>query len=247
MKAEPAHQMRLLDLQEADSRLAQLAHRLRNLPENAEVQRLDARLAELRDRRTALTTALSDLDREQRKAESDVDQVRTRAERDSKRLDSGEVSSPKDLEHLQSEIASLQRRQSELEEIVLEVMERREGLESQEAQLNKELEEAETEHDAAEERRATAVGGIEADRAAEFTRRERFAGEIPDELIAFYTKLRDQHEGVGAAPLRYGRCEGCKLALSTAELAEFRNAPEDEVLRCDQCRRILVRTGESGL
>nr|WP_255430215.1 C4-type zinc ribbon domain-containing protein [Streptomonospora sp. PA3] len=239
--------MRLLDLQEIDSRLAQLAYRMRNLPENAEVQRLDTRLAELRDRRTALTTALSDLDREQRKAESDVDQVRTRADRDSKRLDSGQVGSPKDLEHLQSEIASLQRRQSELEEIVLEVMERREGLESEEAELRKELESLETERDAAEERRATAVGDIEADRATEFTRRERVAAEIPDDLIAFYTKLRDQHEGVGAAALRYGRCEGCKLALSTAELAEIRQAPEDEVLRCDQCRRILVRTGDSGL
>src|SRR5690625_2833204 len=239
--------MRLLDLQEADSRLAQLAHRLRTLPENAEVQALAARIGELRDRHTSLITALSDLDREQRKAESDVDQVRTRAERDSARLDSGQVSSPKDLEHLQSEIASLKRRQSELEEIVLEVMERREGLESQEAEVDKELEAAQTEHDGAEERRATAVGDIEADRATESTRRERLAAEVPEDLLAFYTKLRDQHDGVGAAALRYGRCEGCKLALSTAELAEIRQAPEDDVLRCDQCRRILVRTGESGI
>ncbi|MDT0303004.1 zinc ribbon domain-containing protein [Streptomonospora wellingtoniae] len=247
MKAESAHQLRLLDLQEIDSRLAQLAHRLRHLPEHEEVERLDSRISELRDRRTVLATALSDLDREQRKAESDVDQVRTRSERDSKRLDAGQVSSPKDLEHLQSEIASLQRRQTELEEIVLEVMERREGLEAEEAELRKELEAAETERDAADERRGTARAEIESDRAAEFARRERIAEEVPGDLAAFYTKLRDQHDGVGAAALRYGRCEGCKLALSTAELSEIRQAPEDEVLRCDQCRRILVRTGDSGL
>lgn len=247
MKAEPAHQIRLLDLQEIDSRLAQLAHRMRNLPENAEVQRLDARIGELRDRRAVLTTALSDLDREQRKAESDVDQVRTRADRDSRRLDSGQVSSPKDLEHLQSEIASLQRRQSELEEIVLEVMERREHTEAEEAELRKELEAAENERHAAEERRSTAVSEIDADRAGEFTRRERVAAEIPDDLLALYTKLRDQHDGVGAAALRYGRCEGCKLALSTSELGEIRTAPADDVIRCDDCRRILIRTGDSGI
>lgn len=247
MKAEPAHQIRLLDLQEIDSRLAQLAHRLRNLPENEEVRRLDTRLAELRDRSTALTTALSDLDREQRKAESDVDQVRTRAERDTQRLDSGQVGSPKDLEHLQSEIVSLQRRQTELEEIVLEVMERREELEGQEGRLRKELGEVEAERGAVEERRSTAVAEIEADRATESTRRERIAEEIPEDLLAFYTKLRDQNEGVGAAPLRYGRCGGCALALSTAELSEIRQAPADEVMRCDQCRRILVRTTDSGI
>ncbi|GAB3452615.1 C4-type zinc ribbon domain-containing protein [Streptomonospora sediminis] len=247
MKAEPAHQIRLLDLQEIDSRLAQLAHRMRNLPENAEVQRLDARIGELRDRRAVLTTALSDLDREQRKAESDVDQVRTRADRDSKRLDSGQVSSPKDLEHLQSEIASLQRRQSELEEIVLEVMERREHTEAEEAELRKELDTAESERHAAEERRSTAVSEIDADRSGEFTRRERVAAEIPDDLLALYTKLRDQHDGVGAAALRYGRCEGCKLALSTSELGEIRTAPADDVIRCDDCRRILIRTGDSGI
>ncbi|MFD0776210.1 zinc ribbon domain-containing protein [Streptomonospora algeriensis] len=247
MKAEPAHQMRLLDLQGIDSRLARLAYRLRNLPENEEVRRLDTRIGELRDRHTALTTALSDLDREQRKAESDVDQVRTRADRDSKRLDSGQVGSPKDLEHLQSEIVSLQRRQTELEEIVLEVMERREDLEGQEDQVRKELEQVEAERDAVEERRSTAVAEIDADRATEFTRRERIAEEIPDDLLAFYTKLRDQNEGVGAAALRYGRCDGCKLALSTAELSEIRQAPPDEVLRCDQCRRILVRTTDSGI
>ncbi|GAA4910937.1 zinc ribbon domain-containing protein [Streptomonospora salina] len=247
MKAEPAHQVRLLDLQETDSRIAQLAHRLRTLPENEEVRRLDARIGGLRDTHTSLTTALSDLDREQRKAESDVDQVRTRAERDAKRLDSGQVGSPKDLEHLQSEIASLQRRQTELEEIVLEVMERREGLESRERQARTELEQAEAERDAVEERRATAVGGIEADRATEATRRERIAGELPEDLLAFYTKLRDQNEGVGAAALRYGRCEGCKLALSTAELSEIRQTPAEEVVRCEQCRRILVRTTDSGI
>ncbi|RCV50428.1 zinc ribbon domain-containing protein [Marinitenerispora sediminis] len=247
MKAEPVHQRRLLDLQELDTTLAQLTHRARTLPEIAELERLDARLAELRNALVVVETELGDLGREQRKAEADVEQVRARAERDSRRLAAGQVSSPKELEGLQSEIASLQRRQGELEEIVLDVMERREDADARRAELAKDLEAAEQERHTTEERRSTSLSEIRADAAGVRDRRARVAAEVPDDLLAFYTKLRDQYGGVAAAPLRYGRCEGCKLALSTAELNEIRGSLSDEVVRCENCRRILIRTTESGL
>ncbi|MFC7327397.1 zinc ribbon domain-containing protein [Marinactinospora rubrisoli] len=247
MKAEAVHQRRLLDLQELDTTLAQMNHRARTLPEIAELERLDARIAELRNALVVVETELGDLGREQRKAEADVDQVRTRAERDSRRLEAGQVSSPKELEGLQSEIASLQRRQGELEEIVLDVMERRETAEARRAELAKDLATAEQDRAVTEERRSTEISAIRADAATARDRRTRVAGEIPDDLLALYTKLRDQYGGVAAAPLRYGRCEGCKLALSTAELGEIRAALSDEVVRCENCRRILIRTTESGL
>lgn len=247
MKAEPADQIRLLDLQEIDSRLAQLAYRARTLPEIAELQRLDAGIEELRGKVAATETELSDLDREQRKAESDVEQVRSRSDRDSKRLDAGQVSSPKELERLQSEIASLRSRQSELEDIVLEVMERRETAAERLAELRKELADSEAAREAAEERRSSAALEIKDEEASYKERRERIAAEVPDDLLALYTKLRDQYDGVGVAALQYGRCQGCKLALSTAELGQMRTAAPDELLRCEECRRILVRTSESGL
>ncbi|PSK82597.1 hypothetical protein CLV63_14210 [Murinocardiopsis flavida] len=247
MKAESAHQMRLLDLQDIDSRIDRLAHRAATIPETAEMRRLDSRMVELRDSAVLAETDLSDLDREQRKAESDVDQVRARSERDAKRMAAGQVSSPKELEGLQSEIDSLRRRQDELEDVVLNVMERREGAEARLAAARKELAEAEAEREAAAERRSAALLEIRADEDAEKDRRGRVSAEIPEDLLALYTKLREQHSGVGAAALRYGRCEGCKMALSTAELGEIRLAASDDVIRCEDCRRILVRTTESGL
>lgn len=179
MKAESVHQIRLLDLQEIDTRLDQLDHRARNLPEIAEVQRLDARITELHERVVAAETELSDLGREQRKAESDVEQVRNRAERDSKRLDSGQVSSPKELENLQSEIASLHQRQSELEEVVLDVMERREAAEQRRAQRQQELDSVRAERDEVEERRSSTLLEIEADRASASDRRARVVADLP--------------------------------------------------------------------
>ena len=89
-------------------------------------------------------------------------------------------------------------------------------------------------------------GGLDKEAGETQARRAGVAGEIPADLLALYTKLKDQY-GVGAAMLRGGRCQGCKVALSIAEMNRIKAAPHDEVLRCDECRRILVRTPESGL
>ncbi|GGS51354.1 hypothetical protein GCM10010156_07440 [Planobispora rosea] len=246
MKAAPADQKRLLDLAEIDSVIDRLAHRRRTLPELAEIDELAARVARLATQVIAAETEAGDLAREQAKAEGDVDSVRTRAERDQKRLDSGQVSSPKDLASLQSEIASLNRRQSDLEEVVLEIMERREAADAQVAKLAAERDELAASRGAAEDRRDAAFAEIDKERAEAQERRAAVAGGIPADLLSLYEKLREQF-GVGAAMLQGGRCLGCRTSLSIADLNRIKSAAHDEVVRCEECRRILVRTPESGL
>jgi len=247
LKAAPQAQRRLLDLQELDTSLDRLAHRRRTLPELAEIERLEKRLTELRDAIVAAETEVGDLQREQKKAEQDVEQVRNRAERNQKRLDSGQVSSAKDLSNLQAEIESLQRRQSDLEEVVLEIMERSEEAEGRLSALRAEQAAAEEELARLIERRDAAQREIDEEASATSAARTAVAKEIPDDLLALYEKLRAQFGGVGAAKLYRGTCQGCHLALNTVDLNNMRAAPEDEVIRCEECRRILVRTPESGL
>jgi predicted nucleic acid-binding Zn-ribbon protein len=239
--------MRLLDLQELDTQLDRLAHRRRTLPELAEIAKSEERLGGVADALVAAQTEISDIDREQKKAEQDVDQVRARADRDQKRLDSGQVSSARDLENLQSEIASLQKRQSDLEEIVLEVMERREEAENRLRTV--EADKGAAEKDLAELSERRDASYREIDGQAELTRTARagVAGDIPDDLLKLYGKLREQHRGVAAAALLRGQCQGCHLQLNTVELNAIRAAAKDDVIRCEECRRILVRTPESGL
>ncbi|WP_214410725.1 zinc ribbon domain-containing protein [Sphaerisporangium fuscum] len=246
MKAAPEAQKRLLELAELDAVLDRLAHRRRTLPELAEIEERTAKLARLATEIIGAETEAGDLAREQAKAESDVDAVRVRAERDQKRLDSGQVSSPRDLSNLQSEIASLHRRQADLEDVVLEIMERREAADARVAQLGAERAEIGAGLSTLEEKRDSALGEI--DKEAEETkgRRGGIASDIPADLLALYEKLRGQY-GVGAAMLHGGRCQGCKVSLSIADLSRIRAAAHDEVLRCEECRRILVRTAESGL
>lgn len=247
MKAAPEAQLRLLELQELDSTLGRLAHRRRTLPELAEYEDLERRGSEIKDTIVAAETEVSDLDREQTKAEHDVDAVRQRAERDQSRLDSGQVSSARDLENLQSEITSLHRRQSDLEEVVLEIMERRENAAQRLTDLRRSQGELQDELGRVAERRDAALRDLDDEAGLSSTARTAIAKDIPDDLLALYERLRGQLGGVGAAVLLRGQCQGCHLALNTVDLNRIRAAAPDEVIRCEECRRILIRTPESGL
>jgi predicted nucleic acid-binding Zn-ribbon protein len=247
VNADPAVQLRLLDLQALDSRLDQIAHRRRTLPQIALLADLEVRIAGLRDRVVAAETETSDLGRALDKAESDVEQVRTRAAKDQQLLDSGRVGSAKELENLQHELVSLARRQGELEEAELEVMERLEDARSALGALVGERAALEEQRDAATRERDDQWSEGDRDRDWVDVERGKVVGEIPDDLLTLYGKLRADHAGVGAAALHQRRCEGCRMELTPTDLGRIRAAAPDEVLRCEECRRILVRTPESGL
>lgn len=195
----------------------------------------------------AAQTEESDCAREQTKAEQDVDQVRQRAVRDQQRLDSGAVTSPKDLENLQHEIVSLAKRQGDLEDVVLEVMERRESAQERVAELTERVGSVQSKIDDASARRDAAYEEIDGESASVTKEREVVAGSVPADLLKLYDKLREQQGGIGAAKLYQRTCQGCRQELAITELSEIRAAAPDTVVRCENCRRILVRTSESGL
>lgn len=239
-------QWRLLDVQAHDTRLSQIAHRQRAMPEHAQIEQLQARLAAINAELVVARTAATDLSRELTKAENDVEQVRTRAARNQARLDSGQGSA-KDLQGLQHELDSLANRQSVLEDVELEIMERQEvaaaALDTAKAEHDKvagELAEVEAARD-------KALALLEAEAKTERQARDNAAAGVPNALITLYEKIREQSDGVGAARLYQRRCEGCRLSVPPNDLNTIRSSPADAVIRCEECRRILVRTAESGL
>jgi uncharacterized protein len=245
VNADTATQLRLLDLQAADTALAQLAHRRQHLPELAAIADHTARAADLHNEVVDAQTRVDDIAADQRRLENDVDTVRARATRDDARLQAGGLPS-RELESLQHEIATLARRQSTLEDELLDVMERAEEAEAalrdasaRHAAVTAELRDLEAARDAA-------FAEIEATVAQREPERDSIAAQIPADLMALYERARSQG-GTGAALLRHRRCEGCHIELSGSELAAVRNAEPDAVVRCDNCRAILVRTAESGL
>jgi predicted nucleic acid-binding Zn-ribbon protein len=237
----------LLDLQAIDVTLSQLENRRTRLPEIAELRELAGRAAKVRDGLTTAQTELSDISREQDKLEADIEQVRSRMGRDQQRLDSGAVSSAKELESLQHEITSLQRRQRELEDAELEVMERLEVVESRCKELAEEQQQVATAGEGAERRRLESLASIEKDEAFAKEQRSSVVPDLSEELLAFYEKLRTQLDGVAAVAIKHRQCEGCRLELSATDVGRIREADEDAIIRCEECRRIQVRTAESGL
>ncbi|MFJ8041260.1 zinc ribbon domain-containing protein [Kitasatospora sp. NPDC096147] len=246
MNAAPADQIRLLDLQAIDSKLDQLAHRRRSLPEHAEIDKATAEHTALKDLVIAAQAQLGDTEREQTKAEQDVEQVRARAARNQQRLDSG-TGSPRDLENLQHENGSLAKRQADLEDIVLEVMERLDSSQTRVTELTARLDHSTVVLKEAEGRRDAAFAEIDAEVEKVKRDRDAVAQVLPADLIKLYTRLREQQGGVGAARLFQRRCEGCRVEFAAADLNAIKAEAADAVVRCDNCGRILVRTGESGV
>jgi uncharacterized protein len=247
VKADPTAQRRLLDLQAVDITLAQLAHRRRSLPELAEIARHDQRLAELSREVVRLDTEVGDIAREERRLENDVEQVRLRAARDQDRMNAGRVGSPKELESLQHEVVSLARRQSDLEDQVLELMERREEVQGRLDAVRAEVASIGAQRAAAADTRDKIWAEVDGDAALNTRARAAIAPDVPADLLALYEKIREQQGGVGAALLRGRRCEGCHLELSPSEVSRVRSAAPEDIVRCEECRRLLVRTAESGL
>lgn len=246
MKADPEAQRRLLDLQALDTALAQLAHRRKNLPEHAELAALAREISALSDERVRAQVDVDDLDRDITGIERDVDTVRVRLTKDQQRIDAG-TGPARELTALQHEVVSLRRRQSDLEDAELELMEKRETAQATYEEITARREATVAKREATEVKRDQTLADIAKEEEFKSGGRGPLAADLPADLIALYDRIRASSGGIGAALLRAGRCEGCRLDISGSERARLRSAPADEVIRCEECSRILVRTNESGL
>jgi uncharacterized protein len=247
VKADPFAQLKLLDVQELDSRQDQLRHRLATLPQLAELKELTRRRGEVADQARDARIAVDDLTRDQKRADVEVEQVKARRKRDQDRMDQGVITNPKDLERMQGELVSLERRINELEDAELEVMQQLEDAQTQLDQLTARVSELDEKIAGATTARDEAAAEIEKQLTEAAGERQQKVGDLPEDLLALYTRLREQKGGVGAAALRARSCGGCSLQLNSSELADIAKTPSDEVLRCEECNRILVRTSESGI
>lgn len=239
MKAAPSDQLQILDIQRMDFAVATLLNKLAALPEIAELQATTARLALVRDLAVAAETQISDIKRELLRSEADVEQVSARLERDEKRLADGSAS-PKELEKLQHEVQTLSARRAELEEVELEIMlridsikERLEELRSEEVALKSASEEILG-------RKVTASEEIELEIASLTEERRAIALTVDRAILDLYEKIRS-NDGTGAAAIRDGKCDGCHLSINSVELGRIKTLASDEVVRCEECRCILVR------
>lgn len=246
MHIEPREQLRLLDLADVDKSLNRLRHERNAIPQLKTIEDADAQLEGTRGDVIEAQTARNDLGREMQRLESDIDSVRSRLTRNQQRLDSGAVSSAKDVTALEHEMQTLHRRQSTLEDQELELMERAEELDGQLAEVAKSRQAVEEIRNGAVIERDERWAEVDQQISMTQTQRDTMAATFDADLLALYDKIRAT--GVpGAALMTQRRCGGCRMELSGSELAAVRSAAPDDVVRCESCRCIMVRTPESGL
>jgi predicted nucleic acid-binding Zn-ribbon protein len=239
MKAEVSQQRSLLDLTEVDAELRRVDHRAANLAEQQEFERVQALYQEANDQVAVVGIALDDVDGEIAKLESEIDSVRQREDRDRTLLQGGTVNA-KQLSELQHELDTLERRQSSLEDSLLEVMERREELQRQQSEHLSRIDALQNELSAAQLARDAALVDIDNVRQVSAGRRAELTSLLNADLVALYEKQR-AGGGPGAGLLQGKRCGACRIEIDRGEMARIQAAEDDEVLRCPECGAILLR------
>lgn len=239
--------MKLLDVQVKDTEVAQLEYKRSTLPAIEEKKELQSSFERARDQHIASEMILSDLQREALKAEGDVEVVRQRVAKDQQMLNSGEINDPKQLSNLQHELESLAKRQMDLEDVELEIMERVEGAKAAVQVLAQQKKDFSFQLEAVSTALDSELAALTVDLTDVHAERESLAAEMPAEFLALYEKIRKGHQGMGAAKLHRGQCEGCRLTIPAQELNAIKAATPDAVIQCEECRCILIRTVDSGL
>jgi len=240
LKASLADQNNLIELQRIDAAISALNHKLKKLPEHELIAAVQKRKSEAQETLVLAEAELADVAIDLKRSELEVETVSDRIKKDEARLNSGQ-GSPKDLEQTQHEIATLEKRKADLEDGELEIMMRHDaakgkvetmksdlaGLDQMELELNIRYENAKTE--------------IERDINLKMSERTLVLPKIAKDLLDLYEKIREQSGGVGAGLLLGNVCEGCRIEINAIELERIKNLDSEEVVRCEECRRILVR------
>jgi predicted nucleic acid-binding Zn-ribbon protein len=240
VQASTEQQSLILELQLLDNEIMQANTKLKSLPEIEQLLHIEKRVTDANDELSVVKSESDQIALELRRGEVDVETVTDRIKKDEARLSSGNAT-PKELEQLQHEVESLKKRQEALEEIELEIMIRNDAVIARSNTLTTDLSSLQTLKDEISGRLQSATDEINKVIAEKNTARTLVANKIEKALLDLYEKIRGNGGGVGAAALVGNKCNGCNLAINAVEMERIKSLAKDELLRCEECRRILVR------
>lgn len=231
----------LLDLQRVDSGIDRLLARRAHLPEQVELDEVSAKREETGGVHAEREKAFNEVALQQSRVESEVQMLDDKIKHESDRLYGGEISNPKELAGIQAEIDSLRRRKAHVEDGLIDVMEQREALEKEVGELGAQLADLDGQVGAASERRDSASVDIERELAELEAQRGALRPKLSEGVLELYEELRSRKDGVGVAGLDGTVCKGCHVTLTPAAMDEIKRS-SDPLIRCENCRRILVIT-----
>ena len=237
MKASQNQQADLLLLGNLDFEIARAKNSLAELTSGKstkDMRELNLKLAgELIEARNQLDSVELELSR----AEADLTTVEQRIEKDNVRLNA--TSNSKDAQGIQSELLTLAKRKSELEDMELAILDKKDEVAAlfAEVQARKtlnesELREAETKIEAEVLKQRSGLDLMVQQRAQQ-------AAQLPVELLELYEKKATRGLAIGRLIGR--ECGACRISLGATAFAEIQGLASEEIATCPDCQAILVR------
>lgn len=234
-----------MDVADLDAEILRIDHRRATLPEIAELTALAEQLQTQRDEAVRAQISAEDLQRESRRLDNEITSMSLREQKDNQQLAAGGLPA-KALSELEHEVSGLIRRRSILEDEMLEVMEQQEAVTADEERASAMTAHSERQIEEATARRDVALTEIDQAESEARAKRAALTEKADEALLAVYERQIKQGR-VGAGLLRAGRCGACRMELDRGLIGRITATADDEVVRCDECGAILVRTHESGL
>jgi uncharacterized protein len=230
----------LLELQERDIAIDRLRHRRETLAERGalvsartELEAVEKQLADASVRRDEAL-------REERRFDDEAGSLEAKAAEVERRLYSGEVTSPRELQLLQADVDQLRRHRRGLEDRELDVMERRESLDAEVARFEARAGELRAEATRLASTVSAAEAEIDEGLGGERAARHDLVAVLDAALLDDYERCRERARGVGAARLNGTTCQGCHLSIPSVEAERIRTSPPGTIAHCDNCGCILV-------
>jgi predicted nucleic acid-binding Zn-ribbon protein len=238
--AAPGYEQ-LLVVQDLDTAIDQRRHRIEHHPIKAEITSIDAQVAEVASTVEEVESRRHDVERQVKRLADEVALIDDkRAQIDAKLYD-GSVTATKDLLALQDEAKMLLDRKTSLEDDELELLETMEQLDAELAPSVAKRAELADQRDEREAALTVATAELEAELAATEAERGAAASRVPADLLTHYDRLRSDFGGVAVARLVGSTCDGCHMTLSAVAIDQLKKQPDDAVVTCDDCGRLLIR------
>ncbi len=237
MKATATQQADLLSLANLDLQITRSKVAIKNLSAGTQFAELRQAQRDLAAKIIAARNALDTVDLELKRSEADLQLVEQRIAKDEQRLNS--TNNSKDAQGIQSELESLARRKSDLEDIELEILDQQENARAVYATVSTDKNAVDDELGAAEARDEAELVKLRSGLDLLSNDRAQQASRLASDLLELYEKKASR--GVAVARLVGRECGACRITLGATAFNELEALAQDDIATCPECQAILVR------
>ncbi len=237
MKLDRAGQSALLKLSQVDMEIEQIKSEISKAVNSKDLTDASVKLSSASGEVLGARTNFENLNMEARKADDNLHLVEERIARDMERLNN--TSSPKDAQAIQSEVESLTKRKSDLEEVELEVLDRLEKAETELNAISATREELSKVVSEMQESIQLHVDELKSRGRKLTADREILLTKVSSEILVRYQNLSAKQVAVGQIENR--SCTACRMGLTASTIDALSSLAEDEVGSCPECLAMIVR------